>query len=560
LKVNRAQKRHNRNLARKGLKKAKQVGMGSGAFKQNSLTIDRQIPSVDQAINFAVQHLASGRFPQAKNGLQQILKTDPNQPVAMHLLGVVNLKMEKYEVGIDLIRRSLEIKPDYAEAHTDLGVVFHKLGRLNEAVDSYQKVLLLKPDFAEVHNNLGLVLSKLGNRDDAAASYCKALAIKPHFAEAHHNFGLVVSEQGKLDDAAASYRKALAIKPDLAETHRSLALIKKFSEYDNDIKMMEDAYTSPSLSDEQKMRLSFGLGKALEDLQQHEKAFNYFFTGNALKRRTYNFSVKREEDKFSKIKNNFTKNLFVKYRDAGSSNETPIFILGMPRSGTTLVEQVLASHPNVYGAGELSDFRRITKSNFGKIEDIQFPDRANYSNSRDLLSAGDEYVSVIRGDSETKKFITNKTPHNFLFIGMIKLVLPNAKIIHCCRDSHDTCLSIFKNYFPAENFKYANNLNELGQYYNLYHDLMDHWHEVLPDFIYDIQYEDLVADQEKQSRALLEYCGLEWDDACLEFYKTDRPVKTISSAQVRRPIYKDSVQSWRKYEKWLSPMLEELRQ
>ena len=222
------------------------------------------------------------------------------------------------------------------------------------------------------------------------------------------------------------------------------------------------------------------------------------------------------------------------------------------------MEQILASHPKVYGAGELDCLKQIVSSIFSKIDYAKFIYNVNQERV-DFSGAGNEYIYMIRKHSDTARFITDKMPSNFLRIGMIKLILPNAKVIHCCRDPLDTCVSIFKNYFSLDGNYYAYDLRELGQYYNLYRDLMNHWHSVLPDFIYDIQYEDVVADQEKQSRALLEYCGLEWDDACLEFYRTDRPVRTASAAQVRRPIYKDSVQSWKRYENWLSPLLEVLR-
>ena len=230
----------------------------------------------------------------------------------------------------------------------------------------------------------------------------------------------------------------------------------------------------------------------------------------------------------------------------------------MPRSGTTLVEQILASHPEVYGAGELNYLNRVITSCFKNIEDARFTESVHQANISDFSDAGDQYIGLLRKRADAERFIIDKMPMNFRFIGMIKLMIPNAKIIHCCRDSRDTCLSIFKTCFSANSHYYAYDLGELGRYHNLYRDLMTHWGAVLPDFIYHIHYEDMVADQEKQSRAMLAYCGLEWDDACLAFHKTDRPVQTASAAQVRRPIYKDSVQSWKRYENQLAPLLEVL--
>ena len=429
------------------------------------------------------------------------------------------------------------------------------LGKLDEAVASYNKALAIKPDYADAHNNLGVALFRLRKMNEAIASYHKALAIAPDYAEAHNNLGNAFKALGKMDEAVASYRKALAIKPDYAEAHRHLAHIKTVSENDNDIRAMEDTYAMPDLSDEQRMHLAFGLGKSFEDLGQYEKAFGFFLTGNALKRGTYEFSVENEEKNFGKLKKLFTKSLFCKHQAAGSSDEIPIFVLGMPRSGTTLVEQILASHSKVHGAGELDHINRIVTYSFGKIDDAGFAESINQASISDFSSAGGEYIDMIRAHDDTAAFITDKMPFNFMMIGMIRLMLPNAKVIHCCRDPLDTCLSIFKNYFSDDGNYYAYDLGEIGRYYNLYCDLMTHWQNVLPGFIYDIKYEDVVTDQEKQSRALLAYCGLEWDDACLEFYRTDRPVSTASGAQVRRPIYKNSVQSWKRYEDQLAPLL-----
>ena len=228
----------------------------------------------------------------------------------------------------------------------------------------------------------------------------------------------------------------------------------------------------------------------------------------------------------------------------------------MPRSGTTLVEQILASHPEVYGAGEIADLDDAVTSFFGSSGGATLADSVNGASIEHFLGAGSDYISRIREHSGTARFITNKMPANFWIIGLIKLMLPNSKVIHCRRDARDTCLSIFKNYFAGDGNRYAYDLRELGRYYNLYLDSMDHWHSLLPGFIYDIRYEDVVADQARESRALLAHCGLEWDDACLDFHRTERPVHTASSAQVRRPMFNDSVQVWQRYENKLAHLRE----
>ena len=550
----------------------------------------QQTLTIQQALDLAVQHHTAGRLSDAESIYQQILQADPNQPVALHLHGVIAHQVGKHDTAVDLITKALAIKPDYAkahynlgnalkeacerdaaiqayqkaiahdpghaEAHNNLGLALQDQGKLDTAVASHNKALALAPDNAEALSNRGLALQGLGMLDEAVASYHKALAIAPDSAKCHNNLGNAQQDMGQLDAAVASYHKALAIAPDYAEAHRHLSNAYKFSEYNDDIRAMEDAYALPDLGDQQRMHLAFALGKSFEDLRQYKKAFGFYLTANALKRRTFEYSIEADEKYFDRLEKVFTLDLFRTHSNAGSSDDSPIFILGMPRSGTTLVEQLLASHSNVHGAGELKYLQNIVASRFAKNDDPKLAESLAMASSAAFSDAGDDYIRRIREHRHGTGFITDKMPHNFRLIGMIRLMLPKAIIIHCCRDPLDTCLSIFKSYFSASGNYYAYDLGELGRYYTLYRDLMDHWHRVLPGFIYDIHYEDLVANQEGQTRALLSHCGLEWDDACLDFHRTDRPVRTASAVQVRRPIYTDSIQSWKRYENWIEPLLD----
>ena len=320
---------------------------------------------------------------------------------------------------------------------------------------------------------------------------------------------------------------------------------------------MEQAYAKSATNDEQRMHLAFGLGKAFEDLHQYEKAFSFFAEGNSIKRRSYSYTVDDRGNFFKKLEEVFDSSLFAKHQGTGCDDETPLFILGMPRSGTTLVEQILASHRHVHGAGELRTLKRIVTSCFDKGKVAEFPESIRQVDSADFEHPGFEYIQAIRKHTPDARFITDKMPENYKYIGLIKLMLPGAKVIHCRRDPVDTCLSIFKTFFTVMH-EYSHDLGELGRYYSFYCRLMEHWHSVVPGFIHDVQYESMVVDQAGQTRALLEYCGLEWDDACLEFHKSDRPVRTASAEQVRRPIYKGSVQLWKRYETQLAPLLERL--
>ena len=547
----------------------------------------------EHCIVLAVQHHNAGRVQQAEALYQQVLNENPKHPTALHLLGVLARDVGQHEVAIKLIKKAIVAQPEFPEAHNNLAVTYKKLGRLDDALMHYRKAVAIDPDNAVAQYNLGNTLKDLGLLDEAVDHYQKATCIDSEFALAHYNLGIVLGDLGKmeesidcfeqailfkpdyskahfnlgysqqvlgyLDKSVTSYRAALAHLPSYAEAYRCLANIKKFTKYNQDIQMMEKLYAQSDLNDEQRMHVAFGLGKAFEDLGEYEKAFDFLLTGNALKHKMDNFSIERTAESFEQTKKTFSKSLFSNFVDAGNSDPTPIFILGMPRSGTTLVEQIIATHPDVFGAGELPYVSQIFKSFLSNKRNVDPNIFIHQAKAEDFTQAGEDYVTHLRTHAPSVRFIVNKMPHNFFMIGFIKLMLPNAKIIHCCRAPEDTCLSIFKNYFKDTSHNYAYDLKGLGQYYALYQDLMEHWKTVLPDFIYDISYEDLVANQEEQSKALLAFLDLDWDPACLQFHKTARSVSTASFAQVRKPIYNDSVKLWKRYGKKIKPLLDVLR-
>ncbi len=584
--TNRAAKRHQKKLARKAAKNRRgrppqSLGQGLGAAPANrnselvqkgtrlhqagqvqeAETIYRQVLATDPNhadANYLLGVLLyqAGNHAQAVDLISRAIATAPDQPMYHNNLGNMHQELGRLEEAVASYRKALVIKPDYAAAHSNLGNALQELGRLEEAVASYRKALVIKPDYAAAHSNLGTAHQELGRLEEAVASSRKALVIEPSYAEAHNNLGTAHMRMGRLEEAVAGYRKALVIKPDYAESYMHLAHIKEHFECDNEIKAMEEKYASPDISDEQRMYLAFGLGKAFEDLRQYEKAFDFFLAGNTIKRKTQSYSIEAQDLFFKKQKEVFDSSLFEKYRGAGCEDDSPIFVLGMPRSGSTLIEQILASHAQVYGAGEVTALPQIMFPFFNRFSSVALAEGIRECDAAEFERMGVEYIDAIKKHSKKARFTTDKALSNFQFIGMIRLILPNAKIIHCCRNPLDNCLSIFKSQFVRSGFEYAYDLIELGRYYNLYRDLMKYWHSVLPDFIYNIQYEEMVADQAEQTRLLLKHCGLEWEDACLEFYKTNRPVATASAVQVRRPIYKNSVQSWKRYEKQLAPLLE----
>ncbi|MEN8134053.1 MAG: sulfotransferase [Thermodesulfobacteriota bacterium] len=466
--------------------------------------------------------------------------------------GNIMLVEEKHEEALKLYQEALSVFPEYARAHYNIGVVFEKTGAKERAIDSFQRALSIEPEDAYAHYNIGVIWQEQG-KEEAASCFQKAVSIKPDYAEAHYNLGVTYKNQGKLEEALCCCQKALSIAPDYAKSHFLISSLQKYSGNEKHIIEMKNLFSQNHINNEQKMYLAFGLGKAYEDSGIYEKAFCYFKEGNKLKRKTYEYSAEETETEFKRIKRTFTKSFILNNSKSGNPDNTPIFILGMPRSGTSLVEQILASHPNVYGAGELTFIADIISqlSRSGQTDNIC---ETILKDGKDFIARlGHYYIEKIRTYSAETKFITDKMPLNFLWIGAIILALPNAKIISCLRSPMDNCLSIYKNVFH-EGHKYAYSLQELGRYHVCYQDLMLYWHEVFPGKIYDISYEKLVNDQEVETRKLLNHCGLSWDDACLSFHKTSRRVATASAAQVRRPIYKDSVQLWKRYEKQLQPL------
>jgi len=510
--------------------------------------------SAKELFHLGVSANVRGQLKEAAEYYRQTLILQPDYIEAHYNLGVTLYDLGRLEEAAASFSRAITLQPAYAEAHCNLANIFMTQGRLDEAVGSYRKALSLKPDYTDAHYNLGVSLLARGKTEEAAASFQQALSLEPDFAEAHCNLGIASKELGLMDDAVASFRKALQLKPDYARAYNGLALIVKFRTFDNDIQAMENLYVGKAdISTADRIDLGFALGKAYADLEDYDRSFAFILEANRLKRTTYEYSIREEHLFLQRIKKTFSPDFLAAHHGVGSQDKTPIFIVGMPRAGTTLVEQILASHPLVFGAGELEDLRLVINGICVGAAARQFPECVMDLEMDAFNKMGEDYVGRIRDYAEEAGYITDKMPYNFFRVGFIKTVLPNARVIHCTRNPMDNCLSIFKNDFRGTH-GYAFDMTELGQYYNLYRDLMAYWEKVLPGFMHTVQYENMVSDQRNQTKSLLDFCGLPWDDACLEFHKTERKVSTASFAQVRQPIYSDSVELWKRYEKQLEPL------
>lgn len=534
------------------------VRAAARCFAFGDLTVPQEVLPLGKALALADRYRGEGRIADAEALCRGILEAEPNFYEAEHLLGVIAHQTGKLEKAIEHFRRTVELAPQVALHHANLGEMYRLAGKMDEATVASHRALALNPELAEPWNNLALVAMQ--RRDSKQALiYCRrALALKPDFADAYNNLGNILKEFGELEEARQSFSEAVALNPQGVEAYVNLADLHQFISNDPVLRAMQTLSSSKTLSKAERPYLDFALGKAYRDLKDYRRSFQHILAGNAALRARANYDEKAALAMFTHIERAFASDLIREKAGSGDPSSVPIFILGMPRSGTTLVEQILASHPKVHGAGELTLFSDTMFSVRGPDgRPIASPGSVHGLDSAAFCEIGSRYVAELRKFAPTATHISDKRPSNYYFIGLIHLSLPNAKIIHVVRDAADTCLSCFSKFFPLENQAY--DLGELGRYYGRYRRLMAHWHRVLPPGrILDVHYENLVNDLEGGARRMLAHCALPWDECCLAFHKTERVVRTASAVQVRQPVYKTSVGEWRHYQEFIRPLLDAL--
>jgi tetratricopeptide (TPR) repeat protein len=494
--------------------------------------------------NIGTTLAGQGKLEKAILAYNKALLIKPDYAEAHNNIGSALADQGKSEEAIAAYNKALLIKPDYAEAHNNMGNALIDQGKLERAIAAYNKALLFNPDYAEVHSNIGSALANWGEPEEAIAAFNKALLIKPDYAEVHYNKGVAFKAQGKPEEAVAAYKEALLIKPDYAEVHYNLSILKKYAYFDPQIVQMEKLYADASINIESRCHLCFALAKSSEDLGKLEEAFRYLKEGNALRKRVLNYDIVQDKKIFYRIKE--TANSFKNFSSnvSGEGNlPTPILILGMPRSGSTLVEQIISNHSKVSGADELH-FLKMFGSPLaeGKVE----------VSGDNLRAVRKQYLNAIKSLSSGLPFVTDKMPGNFFYIGLICSALPEAKIIHVKRNPASTCWSNFKHYFSAKGLGYSCDLLDVVHYYQMYEELMLYWEEQYPGKIYHLDYEQLTTDQEYETKELIQYLGVNWEDACLYPEENKRYVKTASNLQVRKKVYKGSSEQWKKFEKYLN--------
>ena len=537
-----------------------------------------------EQVEFVMTLYSKGHMQEAINEIKSLNEKYPNVPLLFNLMGACYKSLSDIDAAVQMFKTATKIKPDYAEAHFNLGVILKDLGKLKEAVDCFQRSIAIQPNYPDAHNNLGNALVDLDQREAAIESYEWAVAYKPDYTQAYLNLAILFSKfnpikavdyykkaiiidsnydaayfnlastyrhLGLKDEAIAAYEKAIEIKPDYADAHKNLSAMKKYNKNDSQILQMELLLSKNDLNESDQISLNFALAKVNEDLGNEDDFFKFLNKGNKLRKKELNYTFNKDKEVILKIKEVFKTPLYqVKKPSIKKTALKPIFIVGMPRSGTSLVEQIISSHNEVYGAGELDFLAKIVAP--GLKESIN---NKNFFTEKTILSIREKYLKSLSSLNTSESFITDKMPLNFRFIGFILSAFPEAKIIHLNRDAMATCWSIYKHYFKSNGNGYAHNFKDLAAYYSLYKDLMVFWNDLYPNKIFDISYEDLTINQEDETRKLLKYCELDWDENCLDFHTNTRAVKTTSALQVRQKMYQGSSEAWKKYEVHLQPLL-----
>jgi tetratricopeptide (TPR) repeat protein len=603
--MNRAERRRQQNVERKAKKKITRNAPGAlrealrhhqaGKLAEARRIYDQLLaiePEHAEALHLAgVLNSQMGDHDKGAALIGRAISVRPDYAEAHHNLGNVLYQQGASQDALGCFRRAVELAPDYGEAHYNIASLLRLEGKLDEALDALTRAEGSGLDDAEIALERGDVLAELGRHEEAAQSYADAVARAPDEVEmllglaeamrerrriaeaaacveralscepgnvaAHATRGHLLHEQGRADEAVASYRLALELDPANAELHRQLLRASAGKRKEADIDAARAQLESGNLSETDGARLGFALGDAAEDGGDFDEAFARFEAANAALRSTFEFDIAHEEAIADALIETCTKAFATKHKGAGHASGRPVFVLGMPRSGTSLVEQILASHADVFGAGEVNLARPALFEEFPQTEGQSVGDFLKGLRDEDLTRAGERYDARLGALGGGAKFVTDKYLNNFWYAGLIRLMLPEATLIHCRRDPLDTCVSCWTNLFRGE-MRFAYDLAEIGQYYRIYDRLMKHWAKVPGTDLVEMRYEELVADPDGQIARLLDACGLDPDPACARFFETERFVGTLSALQVRQPVHTGSVGRAAHFEGRLAPLIEAL--
>jgi Tfp pilus assembly protein PilF len=532
--------------------------------------------NLQKEVNLLATLYNSKKLDLAETKGNELVKKFPNVAVLLNIVGLVAVDKNKLNDAIIYFKRAIICNENFSVAYNNLANVYKKQNQKDLAITNYKISIDKDPKNSLAYNNLANLYKSENKIIKAIQIYKESIEINPNNHIILNNLGIAYKILGLFEDAKKCFLKAIKIKPDFYFAYRNLDQITKWKKNDNILEVLKKSYLKIKNNNETKRELAFTLAKASDDIKDYESAYNFYTEGNKIAKKIYNnYSIEDDKKLFRLIAEKFNLQTFKKFKNRNSkSKNLPIFIVGMPRSGTTLVEQILSKHNKIYAVGETEIVKEIIESFFtDKKEDFLLKKDFDYTLDH-LDRAGSKYIKILENraitnilglsnkDSINQKdlpfYLTDKLPTNFKWIGLIKLILPEAKIIHCTRSSKDVCFSIFKNFFAHSGIGFAYSFEDIINFYNLYNGIMDHWNKVLPNFIYKINYESLLNSPEKEIGMMLKYLNLDWEKECINFYTSKRAVYTLSQMQVRKPFYKDSINSWKNYEKYLPSLFNNL--
>jgi len=548
-------------------------------------------------LSAAVAHHQAGRLSEAEAGYRQVLRAKPRQPDALHLLGLIAFQRNRFQDAEDLLRRAIDANGSVAEFHADLGNTLLSAGRPDEAIAACEAALAINPQLANAHYLQGIAQKNRGRIAEAEACYRRSLQFDGDRAEVHNALGNVLMFEDRADEAAAAYRRAVEIRPDYGLPLHGLGTLAargRIRLADAELTHLRTLLDGDTLAPNDASLIHFALADVLHAAGDYDPAFSHYRKANdskaeVLRSKGQAFDGPHQRRFVDRVIATYTPESLRKWQAFGADSERPVFVVGMPRSGTTLVERILASHPDIAGVGELVDVGR-------RVVELQRAIGGVYPNcmariSRpivdglvdrhdrlltDLVGGADEEGTVDEkgtgpicakhpsgrsGKLDQSPFrplrVVDKRPTNFNYLGFLSVLYPHARVVHCRRDPRDVCLSCY-----CQNLKaaFSVSLEGLAFYYRQYERIMEHWRTVGPLPIYDVRYEELVAEPERIAGELIAFCGLAWDPACLDFHQNREAVQSASSLQVRRPVYTSSVARWKRYEKHLGPLLRALKE
>jgi tetratricopeptide (TPR) repeat protein len=516
--------------------------------------------TIHEAGAAAVQEQRQGNVQAAADIYDLIAARVPNSAEVHNNRGVLQQMLKRHGEALASYEKAIALKPDYANAHFNRAVILKLQNRFDESLASYDKALALNPSHAEAHNNRGSLLQDMRRYDEAIASYDRAIASKPDYAMAYNNRGAAMLSKGCMAEAETMFRKALELKPDFSDPLHSLSTMRRHQKASGpEVEEILGLLKKPGITAESKEHLYFSLGKIYDDCGQYDEAFEAFRQANEIRNSFVSYQAGDVTKLTDDVIEVFNKDFVSRKFPFASMNKLPLFIVGMPRSGTTLLASILSNHPAIATAGELPDMADYALR-LGEMlkENVRYPQAARHITTAVASGIITAYEARLKRDARAGVVhVIDKNPLNFRHLGFISMLFPLARIIHCTRDPLDTCLS---NYFTrfSLTLDYSFDLRNIGHFYREYERFMEHWRTIPTLKLMDVRYEDMILKTEPTARAVLDFLGLEWDARCLAPHTNPSPVETASQWQVRQPIYNNSLERWRHYEKYLGPLKEAL--